>query len=71
MRALWSDRQNCSHKGSQKVKRSRRFSEREESSGNFLPGCPGPLGVFKKFVHTKKIVRIFRWLVNQEVHIVN
>ena len=26
-----------------------------------LPGCPGPLGVFKKFVH-KKFVRIFRSL---------
>ena len=27
-----------------------------------LPGCPGPLGVFKKFVQ-KKFVRIFRSLV--------
>ena len=27
MRALWSDRPNCSHNVSQKVKRSRRFSE--------------------------------------------
>ena len=27
MRALWSDRQNCSHNVSQKVKRIRRFSE--------------------------------------------
>ena len=28
-----------------------------------LPGCPGPLGVFKKFVQ-KKFVRIFRPLCN-------
>ena len=27
MRALWSDRQNCSHNVSQKVKRIRRLSE--------------------------------------------
>ena len=27
MRALWSDRQNCSHNVSQKVKRIRRFSD--------------------------------------------
>ena len=27
-----------------------------------LPGCPGPLAVFKKFVH-KKFVRIFRSLL--------
>ena len=27
MRALWSDRQNCSHKVSQKVKRIRRLSD--------------------------------------------
>ena len=32
MRALWSDRQNCSHNVSQKVKRIRRLSE----SSNFL-----------------------------------
>ena len=27
MRVLWSDRQNCSHNASQKVKRIRRFSD--------------------------------------------
>ena len=27
MRALWSDRQNCSHNVSQKVKRTRRLSD--------------------------------------------
>ena len=30
MRALWSDRQNCSHNVSQKVKRIRRFSDRPD-----------------------------------------
>ena len=37
---------------------------REESWDvpGILPGCPGPLGVFKKFVQ-KKFVRIFRSLV--------
>ena len=30
MRALWSDRQNCSHNVSQKFKRIRRFSEIEK-----------------------------------------
>ena len=33
MRALWSDRQNCSHNVSQKVKRIRRFSELRWSRG--------------------------------------
>ena len=28
MRALWSDRQNCSHNVSQKLKRFRRFSDK-------------------------------------------
>ena len=32
----------------------------EERTG-ILPGCPGPLGVFKKFVQ-KRFVRIFRSL---------
>ena len=40
MRALWSDRPNCSHSVSQKVKRIRRFSEFGEnfgeSFGNFV-----------------------------------
>ena len=30
MRALWSDRQNCSHNVSQKVRRIRRFWEEQE-----------------------------------------
>ena len=33
MRALWSDRPNCSHNVSQKVKRIRRFSEFKEIWG--------------------------------------
>ena len=31
-----------------------------------LPGCPGPLGIFKKFV-PKKFVRIFRSLVMRAI----
>ena len=43
MRALWSERRNCSHNVSQKVKRIRRFSEkrgsvREPSSDSFESG---------------------------------
>ena len=38
MRALWSDRPNCSHNVSQKVKRIRRFSEKGQSLCSlFLP----------------------------------
>ena len=33
--------------------------------GNFLPGCPGPLGVLQKFV-LKKFVRSFRSLEKHE-----
>ena len=33
MRALWSDRQNCSHNVSQKVKRISRFSEERQKKG--------------------------------------
>ena len=38
MRALWSDRPNCSHNVSQKVKRIRRFSEEgcSRSSGQIV-----------------------------------
>ena len=31
-----------------------------------LPGCPGPLGVFKKIVQ-KKFVRIFRSLLHESI----
>ena len=37
------------------------FEERNLGRPGILPGCPGPLGVFKKFVQ-KKFVRIFRSL---------
>ena len=38
MRALWSDRQNCSHNVSQKVKRIRRFSEKNLGGGRTYAG---------------------------------
>ena len=34
MRALWSDRPNCSHNASQKVKRSRRVSDKGAAKGS-------------------------------------
>ena len=37
------------------------FEERNLGCPGILPGCPGPLAVFKKLVH-RKFVRIFRSL---------
>ena len=36
MRALWSDRQHCSHSVSQKVKRIKCFSDRKENHDRML-----------------------------------
>ena len=41
MRALWSDRQICSHNVSQKLKRIRRLSEFEEKTSAILRGSSG------------------------------
>ena len=45
MRALWSDRPNCSHNVSQKVKRIRRFSE-VGFIGGFLYGAGAETLIF-------------------------
>ena len=42
------------------------FEERIWDVPGILPGCPGPLGVFKKFVQ-KNFVRIFRSLFSFEI----
>ena len=42
MRALWSDRPNCSHNVSQKVKRIRRLSDLRAQRTKVLTRCRGP-----------------------------
>ena len=56
MRALWSDRQNCSHNVSRKVKRIRRLSEA------LLP-LSEPCGSCNEYLHNRSLINFWYFLL--------